>query len=442
MSFVKKGLFTRALLLLATGLFLTILSCASSPDAYAPIDSNVKTGSYDKALVSLEDEKGQARKTIYTDKNEILFYLDRGMIRHFAGMYRESSQDLETAEQLIEDAFTKSITEGVGSYLANDNVKTYAGEDYEDLYVNVFNSLNYYHNGSLEGALVEVRRMNEKLLFLADRYQKAREKVRNSNKDITTEVESSQFSNSALARYLGMLFYRGGGNPDGVRIDYGELVQAYSLAPAVYTNQIPSSVEEELSVPAGKGRLNIIAFTGLSPVKIQESFHIPLPLPSPNDSARISLPKMIDRPPDIQRAEAVLDSGEKIRLELIEDMGAVAKETFKNKFGLTVLKSTARAIGKAVASAAASQAASSNDSGFGSLVGLAGRIYSEASEQADTRLSRYFPANALVGGINLDPGIYNVTINFYGSGGLVFSEVKEIPVRERALNLVQSACLK
>ena len=441
------GIKFRELLLLAAGTLL-FFSCAGSPDAYAKIDAGVSSGSYENALASLDDENGEARKTVYTSKNEVLLYLDRGMIEHYAGQYNDSSRDLEIAEQLIEDAFTKSISQEIGSYLSNDNVKDYAGEDYEDLYVNVFNSLNYYHNGDLEGALVEIRRLNEKLVLLADKYEQAREKVLDSNQQVDPRqvpVEASKFSNSALARYLGILFYRGSGKPDDARIDYEELLRAYSLAPGIYTNPVPSSVEEELSIPPGMGRLNIIAFAGLSPVKVEENIVIPLPLPPPNNVARLALPKMISRPQTIQRAEAVLDSGEKINLELIEDMGAVARETFKSKYGLTVLKTTARTITKAVTSASLARAAAKNSKdgdGLGSLVGFLGRIYTEASEQADTRLSRYFPCYAMVGGINLEPGIYNVTVNFYGSGGLVSSEQKEMTIRERTLNLEEFVCLK
>ena len=436
------------LLLLAVGVFFIFLSCATSPDAYAQIDSGVRTGAFENALVSIENEKGPARKIVYVPKNEILLYLDRGMIKHYAGLYEDSSRDLETAEQLIQDAFTKSISQAMGSYILNDNVKDYSGEDYEDLYINVFNSLNYYFNNDLEGALVEIRRLNEKLNFFADKYERASKKVLEANQQVDPAglpMEASKFSNSALARYLGVLFYRGTGRADSARIDFEELQRAYDLAPEVYANQIPSSVEEELSVPEGKARFNVIAFTGLSPVKEQINIPIPLPFPFPNNMARLALPKMVGRVQSVQWAEAVLDSGEKIRLELLEDMGEVARETFKSRYGLVVLKTTARAITKAAASASLARVASSREknenTGLGSLVGLLGRVFTEVSEQADTRLSRYFPCYALVGGINLDPGVYNVTVNFYGNTGLVKSQREEIVIRENTLNLKEFVCL-
>ncbi|MCL2320301.1 MAG: hypothetical protein FWC45_09465 [Treponema sp.] len=436
----------RGLVLLAAGAFFVFLSCAGSPDAYAPIDAGIRSGSFENAISLLES--GSVRKTVYTPRNQILFYLDRGMLKHYAELYRDSSDDLQTAEQLIEDAFTRSISQEIGSYLLNDNVKDYSGEDYEDLYINVFNALNYYYNNSIEGALVEIRRLNEKLNFLADKYERAKEKVLDSNKQVDPRqlpMEASRFSNSALARYLGLLFYRGTGRTDSARIDYEELCRAYDLAPAVYTNPIPSSVADELTVPEGMGRLNVIAFTGLSPVKQETNIFIPLPFPYPNNMARLALPRMAERPGAVQRAEAVLDNGEKFPLELLEDMGAVARETFKSRYSLMVLKTTARAITKAAASASLARAASKNSgkgSDFGPLVGLLGRVFTEVSEQADLRLSRYFPNNALVGGINLEPGVHKLRVDFYGKSGLEYSEDKEITVIERSLNLEEFICLK
>ena len=431
--------------LIFTILGFVFFSCAGNPDAYAPIDQGIETGSYDEAIATINDEKGEARKSIYTTKNEILFYLDRGMIHHYAGQYRESSEDLEMAERLIEEAFTKSVSQEVGSFIMNDNTKDYAGEDYEDLYVNVFNALNYYHNNDIEGALIEVRRINEKLIYLADKYEAAKEKVLESNKQVDPNklpVEATKYSHSALARYLGLLFYRGSGDPDNARIDYEELQKAYELSPNIYTNNMPSSVENELSVPPGKGRLNIMAFTGLSPVKEQEVITIPLPFEFPNNTAKLAFPKMVDRGSEVQTVELVLDSGEKFKLELLENMGTVAQETFKARYSLIVLKTTARAITKAAIAATSAKAANSRAGGLGSLVGLAGKIAADASEQADVRLGRYFPCYALVGGINLDPGNYQATVNYYGGGSIVHSESRDVEIRDNALNLEQFFYLK
>jgi hypothetical protein len=365
---------------------------------------------------------------------------------HYAGFWEKSSKDLEIGERLIEDAFTRSVSQAIASYIVNDTVKDYSGEDYEDLYINVFNSLNYYHRDDLEGALVEIRRLNEKLLVLSDKYETAKAKVLDSYGELGSVDyvrEASSFSNSALARYLGVLFYRGGGQADDARIDMEELKAAYNLAPKVYANPLPSSLGDELSIPRGKGRLNVIAFTGLSPIKEEENIVIPLPYPAPNNWARIALPKMVVRPSMVRGIEIALNNGEKFELEVLENMSAVAEETFKSRHSLVVLKSIARTVVKASASAGFANVAEEKAEGLGAFVGLLGRAVSEATEKADTRASRYFPACAFVGGINLEPGIYSVTINYYGTNGLIGTSRQEnLLVRENNLNLTEFICLR
>ena len=425
---------------------LFLLSCATNQSAYRDIDINVNAAFYERALDYLDIP--QLQNYLYPPRNEILFFLDRGMVRHYAGLWAGSVSDLSMGEALIESAFSKSITQEIGSYILNDNVKEYPGEDYEDLYINVFNALNFYFLDDTEAALVEVRRVNEKLRFLAGKYEKAVDKVVSSDSklgDFRYAVEASRFSNSALARYLSLLFYRSYGYSDNARIDLGELYRAYDLAPDVYNHRPPSHLYYELSVPAGKARLNVIGFTGLSPVKEEVSYRIPLPLPFPNNSARLSLPHMIDRPSDITHVEIVTNRGQRFYLELIEDLGRVSRETFKSRYGLIVLKTAARAIAKSVTSAGAAAVVSkeSGNNVLGSFIGLIGRISADLSENADIRVSRYFPGRAYVGGINLDPGVYTLRVNYYGRRGLVASEERSnVQVSANRLNLVEFVCLK
>ena len=419
---------------------LCLLSCATNLNAYREIDSIVKSGSYSQALEAIEKERNNKR-SIYSEKNNILFYLDRGMMNHYAGFYAESTADLQEAAYLIEDAFTKSISQEAASFIANDNVKDYSGEDYEDLYINVFNALNYYHSNDIEGALVEIRRVNEKLTVLADKYERASNKVLSAAPDLANvdyKVEAVRFSNSALARYVSALLYRAKGDYDDVRIDLGELLRAYELAPAVYDHSPPSSLADEQSIPSGMARLNVIGFTGLSPVKEEIRITIPLPFPPPNSLATLALPKMTDRPSDIESMEVVLDTGQKFDLELLEDISKVAQETFKGKYGLTFVKAAARTVLKAAAGAGAAHLAKEQGGELaGYLTGLAGLIVADASEKADLRLSRYFPARALVGGINLVPGTYSIMVNYYDHGGRLIATDRQdnIVVEMNKLNL-------
>ena len=101
----------------------------------------------------------EAQKPLYPESNAISLRLDKGLLEHYAGNHEESPEDLMEAERLMEEAFTKSVTEAMASYIANDNTKEYPGEDYKDIYLSVFNALNFYYLGNVEDALVEIRKL-------------------------------------------------------------------------------------------------------------------------------------------------------------------------------------------------------------------------------------------------------------------------------------------
>ncbi|MDR3160481.1 MAG: hypothetical protein LBU28_02575 [Spirochaetaceae bacterium] len=434
----------------ALALAVVLFSCATG-NPYRELDSSVAAGTYEQALGIIVREQ-EDRPPLYPARDAILLRLDRGMIEHYAEQYGASSADLEEGERLIEAAFTKSLTLEIASYIVNDNTREYAGEDYEDVYLNAFNALNYYHRGDPEGGLVEIRRMNEKLQVLADKYDageaSVNEYVRESVEDLRVEREPFTFSNSALARYLGTLFYRGAGRADDARIDLEGISRAYAAAPRVYPHRPPASLAGELAVPAGLARLNVIGFAGLSPVKEEEVRLIPLPLPFPNNTAKLALPVLVPRPSAVSRVEAVIDGGPSFQLELLEDMGAVAAETFKAKYSLTFIKTLARTITKTVTSAATAQVMreldKQGDSLAGLLVGLAGRIATDISERADIRMSRYFPGYAYVGGVNLPPGRYTLTIQYYNRNNRVIASfrMEDVDVRINTLNLAEAVCLQ
>ncbi|MDR2394761.1 MAG: hypothetical protein LBD93_11510 [Treponema sp.] len=419
------------------------LSCATG-NPYLKVDTAVEQGDHHRGIAILEEDK----KDLYRDKDAILYYLDKGMLTHYAQQYDDSTKLLQEGERAIEAAFTKSITMEIGSYLLNDKTKEYDGEDYEDIYINVFNALNYYHEDKLEDALVEIRRMNNKLRFLASKYGELKtnlqQKALAEGGSVPPNPEApTQFSDSALARYLGMLFYRAIGNYDDARIDGDSLKVAFANAPSVYTYPLPPSLDEELGIPSGKARLNVIGFSGLSPIKIEEALRIPLP---DLHYIKIALPVMESRPSQVQRIEVVFEDGTRFNLALLEDMEAVARETFKEKVNLIYLKSVIRATVKGITSSALGAAADETEGGTSllfSALSLGAQVFAETSEQADLRISRYFPAKAYVGGITLDPGTYSFTIHYYGAnGGRLASFDNTVTVQEGRLNLVEVVCLK
>lgn len=426
--------------------FILFLGCVST-GAYNQIDNEIYAGNYDNG-VSLIDEN---RQDMYRQRDVLLFYLDKGLLTHYARRFDESIPLLQEGERAIEAAYTKSVTQEIGTYILSDNTREYGGEDYEDVYINVFNALNYYYQNNLEDALVEIRRMNNKLQFLSVKYGVLMTDMQKMALEQSADIPANEylatakFNDSALARYLGLLFYRGIGQYDDARIDRDYLKVAFANAPGVYSYPVPASVDEELDIPGGKARLNVLAFSGMAPIKEEEVIRVPLP------NARwikIALPVLRDRSSQVRRIEAVIDGGkERFDLELLEDVGAVARETFKEKEGLIYMKSILRATLKGVSSSVLDEASDRTEGNAGlllSILSVGAQVMAEATERADLRISRYFPGKVYVGGITLDPGVYSVTVNYYAGNGRLIAAYSHdaVEIKANTLNLTETMCLQ
>jgi hypothetical protein len=422
---------------------LALVSCATG--SFAKVDSAVSREDFSGGMEIL----GASRSSYYTNRDTILYYLDRGMLAHYAGLYGDSSRMLEAGEEAIEDAFTKSLTMELGTYLLNDNTREYAGEDYEDIYLNAFNALNYYHRGDMEEALVEIRRMNNKGRRLADKYgvilTNLQKKALQESAPLPPNPGGpSRFTDSALARYLGVLFYRSAGRRDDARIDRDLLLAAFANSPVLYPHPVPASIQGELEIPRGMARLNVLAFSGLSPVKEAVVLRIPLPQAR---WVKIALPEMVSRRSEIGAIEVVFEDGRSFGLELLENIDAVAQETFKERRNVIYAKTIIRSVMKSAASVALDAAADDRDDNAGLALGILSiltQVYAEASEQADLRVSRYFPAKAWAGGINLEPGVYSFQVNYYGHSGKRLASLRfdDMEIREGTLNLTEAVCLR
>ena len=112
-----------------------------------------------RALALLDARYGKQAPGI----DQLLVLLDYGTVLHAAGRWAESKEVLAKADELSQQLDFTSVTEETGALLANETLRTYRGEDFEKLMITVLQALNYAQLGDDEGALVEIRRCNERL---------------------------------------------------------------------------------------------------------------------------------------------------------------------------------------------------------------------------------------------------------------------------------------
>jgi hypothetical protein len=455
------------------GASLLLFACASKPDVYLEIDDAVGRASFEEALAAIESGQA-AKKPIYPEDNAVSLYLDKGNLEHYAGKSGESSTDLDEAERLIKEAYTKSVTADIASFFANDNTKEYAGEDYEDIYTNIFRALNYYQSGEIDNAAALVNGATDKIKTLAGKYEvKDDSSVRPElvtafvmdaigiacaaaglpgflvpipDEILKPNPVAVPFENSALAKYLEIIFTR-----------YTEGRQEWAEQAAKDIGDLGisfASLEDEKveKIPAGKARLNFISFAGLSPVKLEKIEDLDLAsLPSlgalraiDNEKRRLTwgnlaLPDLVDRPSAIESVTVKVNN-EEVTLDLIEDIGEVMKGVFGVKYPSIRTKTYIRALIKYVAVEVAAQVAVNQGLPQLAVIAAAAGIKKgvDATEKADVRGGRYLPGKAYVGGLTLDPGAYDVTFTF-SNGDTV---VKNITVQANKANIVEAFNLK
>lgn len=437
----------------SVGRFLNILffsvviftSCVTMADYnYGRIYTNLGSGQY----ASVRSELDSNKSSIYTSRDDVLYLLDKGILEHFEGLNESSNKNLSESEKLMEKFSAKSISQSLASGVTNDNVKDYAGEDFENIYTNIFMALNYLELGKNDSAMVEVRRFDNKLKLLKQKYEK---EIKNADKDSEVKVKkvSVQFSDSALARYLSLLLYRADGDLGNAEVDQRFISSAFKTQPSLYPFKVPSTVADELSIPTDMARLNIIAFNGRAPVKKEVVTRVPWGV---NHWYKLALPVMERQPSSIDRifVTAINEQTQErktLELEQIESIENIALDTFQRSYSLIFAKSLARSIARAAVGQGLREVSrdKDTDSGLALLFGtfdLIHQVATEIVERADVRCSRYFPAKASVCGINLQPGDYTIKVRFCRGKTVQYTQEKQISVVAGKLNLVEAACLR
>jgi hypothetical protein len=424
---------------------------------YENVESKVERGQYTEAAAHIKSQN-------YEKKNRVLYYLDLGIVEHYGGDYANSNLHLEKADRMMEELFTKSISRATASLLLNDNTMEYFGEDYENIYVNIFKSLNYYHKGNFDDAMVEVRRVDEKLKLFAQKYRKLAENYNKSeDKRIDFKLGKNRFHNDALARYLSMLLYRADGKYDDSRIDQDKIKEAWQTQSQIYDFPIPEAVSEALK-PTNKTRLNVLSFIGWGPKKHQKVLYIHTEknlvgiyssstcdknsfldiFSFPVDEGyhfKFALPSIKERPSKIASIGITVNGKEVGRLQLLEDMSKVAVESYKLKEPIIYFKSITRAVVKGTSSHAAKEKITKDDS---HLISLFKRAVVDAcvdaTENADLRSWRMMPGKCYVGEFKIDEGVWDITVNYYSADGMILRSHKfpAQEIKKNSLNLLET----
>ncbi len=420
-------------------LILFFPACAPSLKHYDRVEEKLRSHRYEDA-----DQIVEKSQKVYGSRNILLYYLDRGMLLHLAGRYQESNTFFEKAKTAIERLYTESLLSHAGALISNDNLLPYDGEDFEKVLVHLFSALNYAALEQWDEALVEARQVDARLIRFNDKYD-----------------QKNVYQNDAFARYLSGVLYETRDEINDALISYRKSFEAFQDYKKDYQTPVPSRLgfdllkmsdalhlEEEFEgyqkifpkaasqfpLPKKKtleGEVVVVAYAGRSPVK-EDAFLNTL-IPNGEGGTyllTVAFPKFVARSSDVAYVEASLaKEGARLslKLDLVEDITAIAKKNLEDRITRITLKTIARATAKYHATRKVRReiAPDKNDP-LGQLIGLLGNVYSVATEQSDKRSWLTLPGKIYLGRLALSEGKWDAEVRFFSPSGALL-ETRRLP---------------
>ncbi|MFH2051670.1 MAG: hypothetical protein ABIK96_04300 [bacterium] len=219
-----------ALFLAGGALSLGAAGCATYSARIADLRPQLAGGDFAGALATVEDNTG--------GKDRLLYHLERGTVLHYADRYAESNEAFALSEQLADDLYTKSVSEGALSLITNDGSISYRARPFEMAMVPYFKALNYIGLGEPAEALVEARRAGE----VQARYVEATlAAVREEDRGDLARLRADPF----LLYWSGLL-YEWGRETNNAFIAYRNAAVAYQELSGLLEVEIPAALAGDL----------------------------------------------------------------------------------------------------------------------------------------------------------------------------------------------------
>jgi uncharacterized protein len=179
-------------------------------------------------------------------RDKLLRSLYDGLVAFYAEEYERSGKSLQTADELAEDRYTKSISRGALSMVSSDLVLPYMPGQTERLLVHYYAALSYLRRNDVPGAAVEARRLSQ----LLEQFDERREPA-----DRTTR---------AFLRYFAGTVFEAVGDRNDADVAYRN---ARELAGS---SALPAAVP----VPNLSGEVVVLLERGFVAQRVEESMYI------------------------------------------------------------------------------------------------------------------------------------------------------------------------
>jgi len=403
--------------------------------------SYAETGNFEEANKTLES----AGKTD-SGRNRLLYFFNKGWTMHMLGLSDSSNKYFNQADRYMDD-FQKNYALDALSLLSNPTIKPYQPESIENIMVNYYKAMNYIQTNNMEGALVEARKITQKLYEQNDQYK----------------GKQNRYSDDAFAHILIGLIYDASGDYNNAFIAYRNAVNAYEeVVTPNFGVGIPLQLKKDLLRTASATGLTsevrryenefglmrndyqtsqtqMVFFweNGFGPVKDQwsinftkvssnggfvtfanEEFDLSFPIfigdMSKSDKSafaeleffRIAFPKYVSREKVLEEAQIEID-GKKFPLMLAQDINAISFKVLRDR----MLRELAASIARFATKKATEAAVRSQNQDIGAAVGLLNAI----TETADTRNWQTLPYSISYVRVPLSEGVNELVFKAQGN---------------------------
>lgn len=413
-------------------------------------------------------------------KNEIRDFLDVDMLLYHEANYNDSGKGfLETYAKMQQATVSFNASEEGKAAKSSGVNRKYKGAEYERYLAwsmrlacalsmgndDVAKGIMNDYVGTFMQEIQELRAKNAQFeaeaeaALESDEYKEAKEKLSSSGVNLSfvepPKKSDEKYESSPFFNYLGTVAYAA----------YGDMDHAEEFG-AVY--KVPR-VEEITKIPAGKGRLEVVALSGMigkrgDVSEGKEAQATMLPIPVLNKTiplyTKIAYP-VFDKNAqthNIKSVRVLLSNGASSNASLIEDFdeavridvaqkayGDYNRSVFRNVVKNSIVTASVIAAGIALNQAAQKSplAAAIAQVAFDASVDAAANAVAN-KERADIRQGLYFPNKASRAGFSVAPGTYNVTVEYLDASGKVVESktIENVEVQAGKVSVRVSACEK
>lgn len=388
-------------LLLSFTFFMS--GCATYQNKVAGPRNQIKNGQTTEGL-----EKLKALAEVPGD-DQLVYLLDYGTALQIAGQYSLSNEVFLKADKLVDLNDFHSLSNLTMATLGSESMIQYKGESYEKVLINAFLAINFLMLGQPEEALVETRRLNEKLTKM--------------QMDGRAPYELNPF-----AKYLSAMIWESDRKFDDAYIAYDESYKIDATNPFLpkdlirsaknarredsyrrWKKEFSSQKEDSSWYDRTLGEIVIIFQQGWGPEKQMQNGQYRYPSLRPVSS-------------QTQQFNVTIDGVEgEFRSEKIYDVEQVAIKTLSEDYGALV----ARRVGAFAAKAVVSDQIRQKNQLLGNLTWIAMNL----ADQADLRQWSMLPQTIQLVRIRLKPGSYKVRIQGTGWGQVPTEDKTELELK-------------